>query len=121
MENGMKTVLIALLYMALPAFGADFSGVWKVTGSIAGNDVTPTCTFTQNSAKLTGTCKWDQDSAGVTGEVKDRQATWSYQVEYEGTEYTLTYTGTLGSDTSMKGSMVADPSDTEGEFTATRQ
>lgn len=117
----MKTVLIALLFTALPAFGADFSGVWKVTGTIAGNDVTPICTFTQDANKLSGTCKWDENSAGATGTVKDRQATWSYQLEYEGTEYTLTYTGTLDTDASMKGSMVADPSDTEGEFTASRQ
>jgi hypothetical protein len=47
--------------------------------------------------------------------------TWRYKLDYQGTTYTLTYVGTLDSDTSIKGSVTADPSDTDGDFTAKKQ
>ena len=50
----------------------------------------------------------------MKGSVNDKQVTWKYDQEYEGTVYTLTYTGTLDSDTSMKGTVTADPSDSIG-------
>jgi hypothetical protein len=57
----------------------------------------------------------------VEGSVKEKQVTWKYDQEYEGTVYTLTYIGTLDSDTSIKGTVAADPSDTSGDFTARKQ
>ena len=41
--------------------------------------------------------------------------TWKYDQEYEGNVYTLTYTGTLDSNTSIKGTVTADPSETRRE------
>jgi len=41
--------------------------------------------------------------------------------EHEGTTYTLTFTGTLDSETSMKGSIGVVPSDSEGDFSAKKQ
>ena len=118
----MKTTMLFLLLTAVPAAAADISGVWKVDGSVADHPVTPICTLKQADAKLTGTCKLaETDAADVAGEVKGKDVSWKFTVEYEGTQYTLTFTGTLDSDTSIKGSISVDPSGADGDFTAKKQ
>jgi hypothetical protein len=118
----MKKIVWLFLMTSLPAFAADFSGVWKVDGAIEDHPITPTCTLKQGDNHVTGSCTLDVDHvADVTGEVKEKQLTWRYKVEYQGTTYTLTYVGTLESDASIKGSVTADPSDTDGDFTAKKQ
>jgi hypothetical protein len=117
----MKRVIALLLFASLPAF-ADVSGVWVVNGSIEDHPVTPTCTLKQTDKQISGSCKTDADhTQNVEGSVTEKQVTWKYDVEYEGTVYTLTYAGTLDSDTSIKGTVTADPSDTSGDFTAKKQ
>jgi hypothetical protein len=119
----MKRIVWFFLMTSLSAFAANVSGVWKVDGSIEDHPITPTCTLKQADNKITGTCTTlDADhTADVTGEVKEKQLTWRYKVEYQGTAYTLTYVGTLDSDASIKGSVSADPSDTDGDFVAKKQ
>ena len=118
----MKRLTCLLLFVSLPALADDFSGVWKIDGTIADHSITPTCTLKQTEKEISGSCKVDADhTVAVTGTVKEKQATWKYDQEYEGTVYTLTYTGTLDSSTSIKGTVTADPSDTEGDFTAQKQ
>jgi hypothetical protein len=118
----MKTVLCLCLFATLPALADDVSGVWKVNGQIADHIITPTCTLKQADKEISGNCKVDADhTLDVKGSVNDKQVTWKYDQEYEGTVYTLTYTGTLDSDTSMKGTVTADPSDSSGDFTAKKQ
>ena len=118
----MKRAIVLLLFASLPALADDFSGVWLVNGSIADHPVTPTCTLKQTDKQISGSCKVDDDrTLNVEGSVKEKQVTWKYDQEYEGTVYTLTYIGTLDSDTSIKGTVTADPSDTSGDFTAKKQ
>ena len=119
----MKKIVCLLCITSIPAFAADISGVWKVDGSIEDHPITPTCNLTQADNKITGTCTTldSAHTADVTGEVKDKQLTWRYKVEYQGTTYTLTYVGSLDSDASIKGSVSADPSDTDGDFVAKKQ
>jgi hypothetical protein len=118
----MKKIVWLLLMTSLPALAADFSGVWKVDGAIEDHPITPICTLKQSGDKVTGSCTLDADhAADVTGEVKEKQLTWRYKVEYQGTIYTLTYVGSLDSESSIKGSVSADPSDTDGDFTARKQ
>jgi hypothetical protein len=118
----MKKVVCLLMFASLPALADDFSGVWKIDGSIADHPVTPTCTLKQTDTQISGNCKVDDDHVqNVEGSVKEKQVTWKYDQEYEGTVYTLTYTGTLDSNTSIKGTVTADPSDTSGDFTAKKQ
>lgn len=118
----MKRLICFLVFASLPAFAEDFSGVWKVDGSVADNPVVATCTFKQTDNQISGSCKMDSDQAlTVKGEVKDKQVTWKYDLEHEGTVYTLTYTGTMDSATSMKGTISVDPSDSEGDFTAKKE
>jgi hypothetical protein len=118
----MKKAISLLLFASLPAFADDLSGVWKIDGSIADHPITPTCTLKQTDKQLSGSCKIDADRvANVEGSVSEKQVTWKYDQDYEGTVYTLTYTGTLDSTTSIKGTVTADPSDSAGEFTAKKQ
>jgi hypothetical protein len=118
----MKKVIALLVFASLPALADDVSGVWVVNGLITDHPVTPTCTLKQTDKQISGTCKVDADHViSVEGSVKEKQVTWKYDQEYEGTVYTLTYAGTLDSDTSIKGTVTADPSDTSGDFTAKKQ
>lgn len=118
----MKTLVFLLLLSALPASAADISGVWKVDGSVENNPVTPTCTLKQTDAKVSGSCNFDADHVtDITGEVKGKEVTWKLTLEYQGTDYTLTFNGTLDSDASIKGSIAVNPSDTNGDFTAKKQ
>jgi hypothetical protein len=118
----MKMIVSLLMFTSLPALAADVSGAWKVDGSVAENPITATCTFKQTDTHISGSCKMDPDhTLTVKGEVTDKQVTWKYDLEHEGTVYTLTFTGTLDSETSMKGSIGVEPSDSEGDFTAKKQ
>jgi hypothetical protein len=118
----MKKIICLLMFTSLPALAADVSGTWKVDGSVANNPVTAICTFKQTDTHISGSCKMDSDqNLTVKGEVTDKQATWQYDLEHEGTTYTLTFTGTLDSETSMKGSIGVVPSDSEGDFSAKKQ
>jgi hypothetical protein len=124
----MRKVIICLFVaICLPALADDVSGVWKVDGTVADTPVNATCTLRQTNTAISGNCKVSgEKTAGQTpdikGEVKDKQVTWTYQIEYEGTLYTLTYAGALQDPaTSIKGSIAVDPSDSKGEFTAQKQ
>lgn len=118
----MKTLLFLVLLTALPASAGDISGVWKVDGSVEGNPVTPTCTLKQTAEKVSGSCRFEEDHvAEVTGGVNGQEVTWKLSLEYQGTDYTLTFTGKLDSDTTMKGTIAVDPSDAGGDFTAKKQ
>ena len=119
----MKRVISLLLFASLPALAADdLSGVWKVDGSIADHPITPTCTLKQTDKQISGSCKVDADKVlSVEGSVKENQVSWSYKQEYEGTVYTVAYTGKLESSTSISGTLTADPADEVGNFTAKKQ
>jgi len=118
----MKTIMFFLLLSAVPAVAADITGVWNVDGSVEDHPVTPVCTLKQAGTKLSGSCKFDEDHASdVTGEVKAKEVSWKFTVEYQGTQYTLTFTGTLDTDNAIKGSISVDPSGSDGDFTAKKQ
>jgi hypothetical protein len=118
----MKIVVCLLMLSSLRVLADDVSGVWKVKGSVADNPIDATCTLKQTGTQISGNCKVDaQQTVGTKGEVTDKQVKWQYDQEYEGTVYTLNYTGTLDSASSIKGSIEVNPSDSQGDFTAQRQ
>jgi hypothetical protein len=123
----MRKVIVGwFMLICLPALADDVSGVWKVDGMVADAPVSATCTLKQADTAISGNCKVSNEKIAdqtldTKGEVKGKQVTWTYRIEYEGTPYTLTYTGTLGSATSIKGSIAVDPSDSTGDFTAHKQ
>jgi hypothetical protein len=123
----MRKVIVCLFVLiCLPALADDVSGVWKVDGTVADSPVNATCTLKQTDTAISGNCKLSGEAAAgqtldIKGGVKDKQVTWTYQIQYDGTLYTLEYTGTLDSATSIKGSILVDPSDSKGEFAAQKQ
>ncbi len=106
--------LVAACSLSLAA--SDISGRWQITGDVDGNPVKSACTIKQDGAKLTGTCTTEGKDTPVAGELNDQKVTFHYDVEYQGDTYTLNYTGTLQSDTEMKGDI--DVSGASGDFTA---
>jgi hypothetical protein len=110
----------ALLFCVLPLAAADISGNWKISGSIGDYPIHLNCNFKPNGANLTGTCKGgDRPDRAVTGEINGQKIHFQYEIEYNGEKMTVSYSGTLASDTSMKGSV--DVSGTSGEFTGTKE
>jgi hypothetical protein len=122
----MKNVICLIVFSCLPALADNVSGVWKVDGTVADTPVNATCTLKQTHAAISGNCKVSSEQTAdqtldTKGEVKHKQVTWTYKIEYDGTLYTLTYTGTRDSATSIKGSIAVNPSDSKGDFTAQKQ
>jgi hypothetical protein len=123
-DASMKKLLVLLAFTAIPAAAQDFSGVWKIDGAIGDQNIAATCTFKQSETHITGSCKMEQSDKplDVKGEIGEKQITWKYDIDYQGTTYTLTYTGAPDSTAaSIKGSILVSPSDSDGDFTATKQ
>jgi hypothetical protein len=114
------TILIASFQAA---YAADVSGSWHVTGSVSDNPIDTTCPLTQKDNALTGTWvrKQDGKSVDATGSVKDQTIEWHYKSEYNGDPITVTYSGTLGKDGTISGTILVDPYNAQGNFTATKK
>jgi len=107
-KTGLLTGCVLLLATGLSLPAADISGAWNLKGEIAGNNLDVKCTLKQDGEKLAGTCKTNEmPESKTTGEVKEKTVSIQYDVEYEGQTYTLVYTGTLDTETSVKGTVEA--------------
>jgi hypothetical protein len=119
----MKKTLLAL-YLAVVAVvtvaAIEVAGTWKVVGDVYGNPVNFDCALTQAGDALTGTAKFeDGKEVPVTGSVKEKTVTFEFDSENQGTTYHLVFTGTLGDDGGLTGSIAV--AGVEGTFTATKQ
>jgi hypothetical protein len=124
MKKLLVPVALIVALIPLPSLAQDVSGVWKIDGNVADNPVAATCTFKQSETHISGSCKMQQSETPleVTGQVGDKQVNWKYDILYEGKTYTLNYTGSLDSSAAaIKGTILVDPSDSDGDFTATKQ
>jgi hypothetical protein len=133
----MKTVLLALLLVGAPAAVAmgqaaapapavpvapaapvDASGVWTITGDVQGNPVNETCTFAQKDLVLTGSCSSDMGKYDTTGTVDGTKVVFKHGGTYQGTDLTLTFTGTVAADGGLSGVIDVDPFQVSGDFKA---
>lgn len=122
----MKRLIIALLLSALPALAADnsLSGTWKVEGNVSGYAVNRICALKQDGKKLTGSCQNGDPSADdkavlqLTGNVDDKNVTWKYDAEWNGSILTATYAGTWDGDAAITGAIDVQPVNAAGTFTA---
>lgn len=112
-------LLVAVLAVAPTAVAADVSGTWDVDGSVYGYPVQFPCSLKQEGGKLTGTAHIQEKDQAVTGTVQDGTVTFKFEVEHEGTTYELVFTGTLGSDEDMSGTIAV--AGVTGEFTAKKK
>jgi hypothetical protein len=91
----------------------DVSGAWAFKVESSAGSGAPTFTFKQDGEKLSGQYKGAFGEAPLTGTVKDNKIAFTLKIEAQGQQLTLTYTGTVEKDGSMKGTVDA------GEFTGT--
>ena len=81
----------------------DISGAWNFQVESANGSGTPTFTFKQDGEKLSGQYKGLFGEAPVTGTVKENKVEFSIKVDFQGQPETITYTGTVEKDGTMKG------------------
>ena len=110
---------IAFALFTFPLAAADLTGHWIFEGDVSGNPIHLDCDLKQDGIKLQAACKSAQADVKLAGEVNDPKVRFSYAVEYQGTTYTLYYSGTLESDTAMKGEI--EVSGTSGTFSARKR
>ena len=87
------------------AASANVTGAWQFQVETANGTGTPTFNFKQEGEKLTGQYKGQFGEAPLTGTVKDNKIEFTMKVEAQGQALTLTYTGTVEKDGTMKGSV----------------
>jgi hypothetical protein len=120
----MKKTLLALCLAAFTvvtaAANTDVAGSWKVVGDVYGNPVNFDCALKQDGEALTGTAKFDDGrETAVTGSVKEKTVSFEFDTDSAGTTYHLVFTGTVGDDGGLKGTIAV--AGVEGTFTATKQ
>jgi hypothetical protein len=96
------------------------AGKWKVHQSIAGNENDSACNFTQTGNDLAGQCGAGFGGSKVTGKIDGKKVTWSSHAQYNGTELTMKYEGTLDAG-KVTGTLTIDPMGVSGDFTATAE
>ncbi len=81
----------------------DITGAWAFQVETSAGSGTPTFTFKQDGEKLTGQYKGAFGEAPVTGSVKGNKVDFVIKVDIQGQQATITYTGTIEKDGTMKG------------------
>ncbi len=118
----MKQIALAFVAAVLTSvtlLAADVAGTWNVDGDVVGNPVKFTTVWKQDGEKLSGTATLEGKDTPVTGSVNDKTVTFEFDNDHEGTTYHLVFTGTLGDDGGLKGSIAV--AGVEGTFTAKKQ
>lgn len=119
----MKRLALALCIAALTAataFAAEVAGTWNIDGDVVGNPVKFTTVWKQDGETLSGTATLEGGrDVPVTGTAKDQAITFEYDTDHEGTTYHLVFSGTLGEDGTIKGTIAV--AGVDGTFTATKQ
>jgi hypothetical protein len=116
-----RIFLVALFVLASTTCAVatpSVAGKWTIHRSIAGNEGESICTFNLTGDNVTGDCQAEGNKADLTGTVDGNKVTWKYDVDYNGSTLTLTYTGTLDDTGTLSGTINVQPFNVDGEFTA---
>jgi hypothetical protein len=87
---------------ATPAPAGNITGTWNGTVETPQGTGSPTFTFKQEGEKLTGTYKGQLGEGPLTGTLKGNDISFSLKVNFQGEEFTITYTGKVEGN-NMKG------------------
>ena len=103
----MKSLVVALAVVlaSVALSAADISGTWNVEGDVAGYPVKFACTLKQDDRTLTGTATIGGKEVTLTGSAKESVVTFTFDVDHEGTIYTNVFTGTLGDNGAIDGTI----------------
>lgn len=115
----LLTLALAAAVQVAPA--DTIPGSWRFTGDISGFALDQVCTFAQAGPALSGQCASGGGPAiDLLGEVKeDGTFTFEHPGEYEGEPLTVAYTGKVESAQEMRGTILVQPFNVTGYFTAT--
>lgn len=106
--------------LAQGAYAADFSGTWNISSKVGESPVAIECTLLQRGDALTGTCRPQNfEPSDVAGTVAGSNATWGYDVVFNGNENRVEYEATLEDDGTLSGTLHFGPMPTP--FTAVKQ
>ncbi|HET8675874.1 MAG TPA: hypothetical protein VFO63_08820 [Blastocatellia bacterium] len=87
---------------ASPAPAGNITGTWNGTVETSQGTGSPTFTFKQEGEKLTGNYKGQLGEAPLTGTLKGNDISFSFKLNFQGEEFTITYTGKVEGN-NMKG------------------
>ena len=118
----LASAVLTLAFSAAPFAAPDASGTYKVTGEIASNDIDATLVLKQDGEAIAGTIEFHGRAkpATVSGTVKDRAITIRFEVQADAGTYANIWTGSIGDDGVVKGTVDVENMAT-GTFTATRR
>ncbi len=114
----LVVILMTAVVLAPAAEQTSLTGKWQLHLSIAGNESDATCDLTQSGNELSGACRAETGTAKLAGKVEANKVTWSYKIDYNGSPLTLQYSGTLGAESKINGSVTVEEFGVAGEFTA---
>jgi hypothetical protein len=117
--KSLAAALALVITTVVVAAAADVSGTWNVEGEVVGYSVKFACTLKQAGDTLSGTATIQGKDSPLTGTVKDRTVTFQFDVDHEGQTYTNVYTGTVGENGVLEGSI--EVAGQLGSFTAKKQ
>ncbi len=119
----MRKIALALCAVALSAVfvcaAVDVAGTWNVDGDVYGNPVKFATVWKQSGEELSGTATLEGKDVPVKGTVKDKAVTFEFDSEHQGTTYHMVFSGAVGDDGGIKGSIAV--AGVEGTFTAKKQ
>src|SRR5437870_5303425 len=115
--------IVVLAATALPAQSSkvDVTGKWTFNVQTDAGSGTPTVTLKQDGETLTG--HYSSQNFGeqeLTGTVKGNDVKFSFSADAQGTQLSVTYTGTVKSKDSMEGTVDIGGL-AQGTFTAKKQ
>jgi len=100
----VAAALIALA-VGLGAAQASVAGKWNLTVQFEQGSGAPTVVFKQDGEALTGTYTGQFGEAPLTGTLKGKDIVFRVKVSAQGYDVEFTYSGTLESETTMKGTV----------------
>jgi arylsulfatase A-like enzyme len=96
------------------------SGSWVIAGDIEGVAINERCTFTQAGDSLAGTAEAGGKSRNLIGSVSDQKIAFAHSSEYEDKTFTFVWSGSIGEDGGLSGTVHVQPAGYAGTFTAKR-
>ena len=118
----MLKLTCALMLSSLMAFAADISGTWQFIVETNRGTGSPTAILRQQGEQITGTFSSRiLGEAQITGTVKGTAIEFQFEGEAGGQTITVSYKGTIGSPTAMKGTAVYSGLDIKATWSATKK